>query len=90
MATGVAAQLRDFQRLLKEGRPTEADQQLDTLATELERKAQEELMSQPAPGPKTPEELTLALYDAIAAAIGYPPRVEYLLTELKGALKQKS
>jgi hypothetical protein len=90
MAGSIANQLRDITRLLREGRPTEADRQLDTMATELERKASEELMKQPAPGPKTPEELTAAVNDEVSRLLGNPPKLSALLTELKGALAPKT
>jgi hypothetical protein len=84
MATGLPAQLRDIQRLLREGRPTEADNQIEAIALDLDRKAEEERMSKPAPGPRSAEELTLALYEAIAAHLGNPPKITALIVELQG------
>jgi hypothetical protein len=84
MATGLPAQLRDIQRLLREGRPTEADNQIETIALELDRKAAEEKLKQPAQAEKSLAELQMDFADAVADILGNPPRLTNLLVEIKG------
>lgn len=81
-------QLEAVQQLLKEGRPTEADKMLDSLATDLKNQAAQELASKPAPGPKTIAELQSAWRHAVSNALGVNPKVEGALTELEGAIER--
>jgi hypothetical protein len=80
----IAEQLKAFSILLREGRVTEADTQIDTLAQKLEAEAQAEKLKKPADQPMTDQELRLAVLDEIDRLQGYPPRLHALMIELYG------
>jgi hypothetical protein len=85
-----SGQLRDLSRLLREGRPTEADRIIDTLARELDADEQAAKLVSEAKNPKTLPELELAFKQQICSMLGNHPKLAALLTEIEGFAAPKS
>ena len=77
--------LQAIRDLLREGRVTEADVQLDTIqkaiAVELERRKRE----MPPPSKRTLAELQIDFADQVTDLLGNPPRLLNLVEEIKGS-----
>lgn len=80
--------LEELKSLLREGRVTEADNQIEELRVKLLADEAEAAKKKPPPKPQTEEELTLAIFDEISALLGNPPRLDALLVELHGYHKK--
>ena len=77
-------QLQAVRDLLREGRTTEADKQLDALQEYLRQEAERIKRETPPPGPKTLEQLHQAFFGEVCALLGNPPRLFALLVEIEG------
>lgn len=90
MATQITSQtLEAVQHLLREGRVQEADNQLATLDEALKRAELEAQMSKPAGEPPTDAELELSFKVEVTAALGNPPRLNAILTEIRGRAEKQ-
>jgi hypothetical protein len=78
------AQIDAWKTLLREGRVTEADVQLEAARVALLSAEQEAKMKTPAGEPMSAEELTLAFQTELCAQLGNPPRLYALLVEIVG------
>jgi hypothetical protein len=74
-------------RLLREGRTTEADVQLDTLEKEIRDEAERRKMEIPPRGKRTLVELQIDFADTVCDLLGNPPRLINLLVEIKGEIE---
>jgi hypothetical protein len=75
-------------RLLREGRTTEADVQLDALQEKLRIEAEQQKNLKPPPGKRTLVELQIDFADTVCDLLGNPPRLINLLVEIKGELEE--
>jgi hypothetical protein len=80
--------LQAIRDLLREGRTTEADRQLDELQRKIKEEEEQRKRELPPPTPKTIAELTKAFNTTVTDILGNPPRLTALLVELEG--KQKA
>jgi hypothetical protein len=85
-----STQLRDLSRLLREGRPTEADRVLDAMARELDADEQAAKLVAEAKDPKTEQELELAFKQQLCAILGNHPKLTAILVELEGFAAPKA
>lgn len=76
--------LESWKTLLREGRVTEVDKQIEELRVETLRIEAEAAKKAPPPAPQSEAEVILALFDTLCDLHGNPPRVSALLTELHG------
>jgi hypothetical protein len=76
-------------RLLREGRTTEADRDLDTLEKAIHDEEQRRIMEIPPPGPRTLNQLTVAFYETVADLFGNNPRLLALIVEIKAKLEDE-
>jgi hypothetical protein len=76
--------LKSVRTLLREGRTTEADIQLDTLQKAIEVEAQRQKDMKPPPAAKSLAQLQLDWADAVCDILGNPPRLTNLIVEIKG------
>jgi hypothetical protein len=80
----IAEKLKAYSILLREGRVTEADNEMTALAADLDAKALAEKLKRPAEQPMTDAELQLAVLDELDRLFGYHPRLHSLMIELHG------
>jgi hypothetical protein len=80
----IQEKLRAYAILLREGRVQEADNQITTLAADLEAAALAEKLTRPADQPMSDAELGLAVLDELDRLFGYHPRLHSLMVELHG------
>lgn len=70
--------------LLREGRTTEADRELDTIEQAIRNEEEARKMAIPPPGPLTRAQLVMKFYETLTDILGNPPRLLNLLVEIKG------
>jgi len=81
-------QLQAIRDLLREGRVTEADKQLDDLQEHLRQEAERIKRETPPPGPKTVAQLEHAFKATVTDILGNPPRLVALVVEIEGKQKE--
>jgi hypothetical protein len=79
--------LKAVRSLLREGRTTEADVQLDALQEALRIEAEKQKDLKPPPGKRTLVELQIDFADTVCDLLGNPPRLINLLVEIKGEIE---
>jgi hypothetical protein len=79
--------LKSVRSLLREGRTTEADVQLDSLQERIRIQEQKLKDMKPPPGKKTLVELQLDFADEVCDLLGNPPRLTNLIVEIKGKIE---
>lgn len=85
MGAGITSEmLESWKTLLREGRVTEADNQINAAEEGLKRAELEAKLAKPAGEPPTDEELELAFKTELCALAGNPPRLLALLVEIRG------
>lgn len=72
--------------LLREGRTTEADRQLDTIEKDIRDEEERRKLETPPPGPLTLNQLTVKFYETVADLFGNNPRLLALIVEIKAKL----
>lgn len=77
-------QLQAIRDLLREGRTTEADKQLDDLQEHLRQEAERIKRETPPPGPKTLAQLEHDFKATVTDILGNPPRLTALVVEIEG------
>lgn len=75
--------------LLREGRTTEADRELDTIEQDIRNEEERRKMEIPPPGPLTREQLVMKFYETVTDILGNPPRLLALIVEIKGKDKEE-
>lgn len=76
--------LESWKTLLREGRVTEVDNQIEALRVKTLAVEAELAKIKPPPQPETEKEVILALFDTLVDLHGNPPRLTALLVELHG------
>jgi hypothetical protein len=82
-------QLEAWKTLLREGRVTEADNQINAAEEQLKIAEEQARMQQPAAEPKTDEELLAAFFQTVCDILGNPPRLTKLLVEMRGRAEKR-
>jgi hypothetical protein len=75
--------------LLREGRTTEADREIDTLEKKIRDEEEQRKLSIPPPGPQTLAQLEMAFKTTLADMLGNPPRLLALIVEIQGKTKEE-
>jgi len=70
--------------LLREGRTTEADKQIDTLQEQIRQEEERRKRETPPPGPKTLAQLESEFKATVTDLLGNNPRLLALVTEIEG------
>jgi hypothetical protein len=78
-------QLQAIRDLLREGRTTEADKQLDALQEKIREEAERRKRELPPPSKRTLAELQIDFADTVTDLLGNPPRLLNLVEEIKGS-----
>jgi hypothetical protein len=81
-------QLQAVRDLLREGRTTEADKQLDAIQERLRQEAERQKSMKPPPAARTLQQLQIDFADVVTDLLGNPPRLINLLVEIKGKLEE--
>ena len=81
-------QLQAIRDLLREGRVTEADKQLDTIMEKARQEAERVKRETPPPTPKTLAQLNVEFDVTVADLLGNNPRLLALITEIEGKYKE--
>ena len=76
--------ITSIRTLLREGRTTEADKDLDTLAEKIRLEEERRKLEIPPPPPRTLANLTTDFFVAVAALLGNPPKLLALIVEIQG------
>ena len=77
--------LQAIRDLLREGRTTEADKQIDTLQEMIRQEEERRKRELPPPSKRTLAELQMDFADQVTDLLGNPPRLLNLIEEIKGA-----
>jgi len=77
-------QLQAIRDLLREGRTTEADKQIDTLQEKIRQEEERRKRETPPPGPKTIAQLESEFKATVTDLLGNNPRLLALVTEIEG------
>jgi hypothetical protein len=85
----ITDKLDAVRRLLREGRTTEADRDLDTLEKYIHDEEERRKMEIPPPGPKTLAQLEHQFKVTVTDLLGNPPRLLALLVEIEGKSKEE-
>jgi hypothetical protein len=80
----ITKKLDDIRTLLREGRTTEADQQIAALDVQIKQQEEAEKLKYPPPGPRTFPQLQMDFYAEVTDLLGNNPRLLALLTEMQG------
>lgn len=81
--------LESWKTLLREGRVTECDNQINAAEEGLRRAELEAQMKKPAGEPPSDDELELAFKSELVSALGNPPRLFALLVEIRGRAEKR-
>jgi len=81
-------QLQAIRDLLREGRTTEADKQLDELQEYLRQEAERIKRETPPPGPKSLAQLEHEFKATVTDLLGNNPRLAALVIEIEGKQKE--
>jgi len=76
--------LQAIRDLLREGRTTEADKQIDTLQEQIRQEEERRKRETPPPGPKTLAQLESEFKATVTDLLGNNPRLLALVTEIEG------
>ena len=81
-------QMQAIRDLLREGRTTEADKQLDALQTRMREEAERIKREAPPPTPATLAQLLGQFQIAVCDLLGNPPKLTAIVTEIQGKTKE--
>jgi hypothetical protein len=80
-------QLQAIRDLLREGRTTEADKQLNELQEQIRQEEERRKREMPPPAKRTLAQLQMDFADQVTDLLGNPPRLLNLIEEIKGQQK---
>jgi ubiquitin len=81
--------LQAVRDLLREGRATEADRQLNDLQLEIKNEEERRKRDMPPPSPRSLAQLQIDFAKAVSDILGNPPRLLNLITEIEGKQKDQ-
>jgi hypothetical protein len=83
----VTDELTKVRDLLREGRTTEADKQLDTIQERIRLEQEAIKRKIPPPAQRTLAQLQIDFADEVCDLLGNPPRLINLMVEIKGKIE---